>query len=104
MVLAIAFIVMLQLYQLIGKRMLYNIPIVENYLCIHKFKQTIIYINISITILFIANMFYHLVSKLFKIQVFCIIIISLHMLMHSFTCVQKGYMVIDLVVVVVGTN
>ena len=34
----------------------------------------------------------------FKIQVFCIIIISLHMPMHSLAYVQKGYMVIDLVV------
>ena len=31
MVLAIAFIAMLPLYQLIGKRILYNIPIGENY-------------------------------------------------------------------------
>ena len=44
MVLAITFIVMLLLYQLIGKRLLYNIPIGEK---IFPFQNDYAYINLN---------------------------------------------------------
>ena len=69
----------------------------------HTFKQIIIlYYYFYHKPCMVVNIFYlsKLLLKLFKIQVFCIIIIIviLCMPMYILTSVQKGYLVNDLVV------
>ena len=112
MVLAIAFVVMLPLYWLISKRILYNIPIGEKifvfkndyaYISLHKFEllchlllafpwQNIFNKNIN-------HLYYIYLASYQKFKYFHKHIIKVCMPMYSLTYVQKCYVVIALVII-----
>ena len=111
MVLAVTLIVMLLLYWLISKRILYNIPIGEK---IFLFQNDYAYISLNnfellyhlllafpSQSIFINNI-NHLTFKIHIYQVFKYFhkyIIMVCMPMCSLTYVQKGYVVINLVII-----
>ena len=105
MVLAIAFIAMLLLYQLISKTILYNISNGEKiflfqnayaYIGLNKFELLYhLLLAFPLQNIFINNIF---ILQATEIQVFSHIIMVCT-LMYSLTYVQKGYVVNDLVII-----